>query len=95
MFGISYLLFPWGKILQVVALVHYFRRRPNGFWIFVIFFGGFLGALVYLVVEMLPDAGLLRQTYQGYGRRSRIAVVERDILDNPSAANLEELGEVY
>jgi hypothetical protein len=95
MFGVSYLFFPWGMILQVIALAHFFRRRPNGFWIWVIFFGGFLGALVYLVVEMLPDAGLLRHTYQGYGRRSRIAVVERDILDNPSAANLEELGELY
>ncbi len=82
-------------ILQVVALVHFFRRRPNGFWIWVIFFGGFLGALVYMVVEMLPDAGLLRHTYQGYGRRSRIAMVARAILDNPSAANLEELGELY
>ena len=95
MFGVSYLFFPWGMILQVIALVHFFRRRPNGFWIFVICFGGFLGALVYLVVEMLPDAGLLRHTYQGYGRRSRISMVERDILDNPSAANLEELGELY
>src|SRR6202047_1249005 len=95
MFGVSYLFFPWGMILQVIALVHFFRRRPNGFWIFVIFFGGPLGALVYLVVEMLPDAALLRHTYQGYGRRSRIAAVERDILDNPSAANLEELGELY
>ncbi len=95
MFGISHLFFPWGVILQVVALVHFFRRRPNGYWFFVIFFGGFLGALVYLVVEMAPDAGLLRHSYQGYGRRSRIAVVERDILSNPSAANLEELGELY
>jgi hypothetical protein len=95
MLGLHYLFYPWGLILQVVALVHFFRRRPNGFWIIVIFFGGFLGALVYVVVEMLPDAALLRHTYQGYGRRSRIAVVARDILDNPSAANLEELGELY
>jgi hypothetical protein len=95
MFGIGYLFFPWGMILQVLALVHFFRRRPGGFWLFVIFFGGFLGALVYLVVEILPDAGLLRHTYRGYGRRSRIAVVQRDILDNPSAANLEELGQLY
>jgi len=86
---------PHRFILQVVALVHFFRRHPSGFWFFVIFFGGFLGALVYLIVEMVPDAGLLRNTYQGYGRRSRIAAVETEILDNPSAANLEELGELY
>jgi len=32
---------------------------------------------------------------QGFGRRSRIQKVETDILDNPSAANYEELGELY
>jgi hypothetical protein len=94
-FRLGYLFYPWGLIVQAIALVHFFRRRPDGFWLWVIFFGGFLGALVYIVVEMLPDAGLLRGAYQGYGRKSRIATVERAILDNPSAANFEELGELY
>lgn len=93
--GLGYLFYPWGYIVQIVALVHFFRRRPGGFWFFVIFFGGLIGAAVYIVVEMLPDAGLLRHAYRGYGRRSRIAVVRTAILDNPSAANLEELGELY
>lgn len=95
LFRLSYLFYPWGMILQLVALVHFVRRRPQGFWLWVIFLGGFLGALVYMVAEMLPDAGLLRNTYRGYGRRSRIAVVETAILDNPSAANFEELGQLY
>ena len=95
LFRLSYLFYPWGFIVQLVALVHFFRRRPDGFWLWVIFFGGFLGALVYILAEMLPDAQLLRSTYQGYGRRSRIAAVEGAILDNPSAANFEELGELY
>lgn len=94
-FRLGYLFYPWGIILQLVALVHFVRRRPDGFWLWVIFLGGFLGALVYIVAEMLPDAGLLRNVYQGYGRESRISVVERAILDNPSAANFEELGELY
>jgi hypothetical protein len=93
--GLGYLFYPWGLIAQVVALVHFFRRRPSGFWIWIIFFGGFIGAVVYIVAEMLPDAGLLGHVYRGYGRRSRIATVEMAILDNPSAANLEELGELY
>jgi hypothetical protein len=92
---LSYLFYPWGFIVQLVALVHFFRRRPDGFWLWVIFFGGFLGALVYIVAEALPDARLLQNVYQGYGRRSRIASVETAILDNPSAANFEELGELY
>src|SRR5579862_5505685 len=83
-FRLGYLFYPWGFIVQLLALAHFFRRRPDGFWLFVIFFGGFLGALVYLVAEVLPDAGLLRGLYQGYGRKSRIAIVETAILDNPS-----------
>src|ERR1022692_2974719 len=95
LFRLGYLFYPWGFIVQLVALVHFFRRRPDGFWLWVIFFGGFLGALVYIVVEMLPDAGLLRHAYRGYGRRSRISIVRTAILDSPSPANFEELGELY
>jgi hypothetical protein len=95
MFGFGNLFYPWGFLVQALALVHFFRRRPEGYWLWIIFLGGSLGALVYLVVEALPDAGLLRGVYQGYGRRSRITTVETAILDNPSAANLEELGELY
>src|ERR1700694_2020305 len=94
-FRLGYLFYPWGFIVQLVALVHFFRRRPDGFWLWVIFFGGFLGALVYIVAEMLPDAGLLRNVYRGSGRKTRIYGVETAIIDNPSAANLEELGELY
>lgn len=94
-FRLGYLFYPWGFIVQLVALVHFIRRRPDGFWLWVIFIGGFPGAAVYIVAEMLPDAGLLRNLYQGYGRKSRIAAVETAIIDNPSAANFEELGELY
>jgi hypothetical protein len=94
-FRLGYLFYPWGFVVQLVALVHFVRRRPDGFWLWVIFFGGFLGALVYIVAEVLPDASLLRNVYQGHGRKSRIATVETAILDNPSAANFEELGELY
>src|SRR6202007_419441 len=44
---------------------------------------------------MLPDLGLLRGVVQGFGRRSRIQKLETAILDNPSPANYEELGELY
>jgi hypothetical protein len=94
-FRLGYLFYPWGFIVQVVALVHFVRRRPEGFWLWVIFIGGFLGASAYIVAEVLPDAGLLRNFYRGYGRKARIATVETAILDNPSAANFEELGELY
>jgi hypothetical protein len=94
MFGLNQLFYPWGLILQGIALVHFVRRRPDNFWFFVIFFGSFLGAAVYIVVEVIPDASLLRDFFQRFGRRSRIDALETQILDNPSAGNYEELGEL-
>jgi hypothetical protein len=95
MFGLGYLFYPWGFVVQIVAIVHFLRRRPEGYWFYIILFGGFLGASVYIVAEVLPDITLLRDVMQGFGRRSRIQTVETQILDNPSAGNYEELGELY
>ncbi len=95
MFGLSHLFYPWGFLVQILAIVHFVRRRPENYWFFIIFFGGFLGAGIYIVAEVLPDLGLLRGVVQGFGRKSRIQTVETQILDNPSAANYEELGELY
>ena len=81
--------------MQIFAIVHFVRRRPENYWFYVIFFGGWLGGAVYIVAEVIPDLGLLRGVFQGFGRRSRIQKVETDILDNPSPANYEELGELY
>src|SRR6266404_1033499 len=95
MFGLSHLFYPWGFLVQIFAIVHFVRRRPENYWFYVIFFGGWLGGAVYIVAEVIPDLGLLRGVFQGFGRRSRIQKVETDILDNPSPANYEELGELY
>jgi tetratricopeptide (TPR) repeat protein len=92
---LGHLMYPWGLILQGIALWHFVKRRPDGFWLWVIIFGGPLGAGVYVVAEMIPDLGLLRGTFQGFGRKSRIQTLEAQILDNPSAGNLEELAELY
>ena len=58
-------------------------------------FGGGLGALVYIAVEVLPDMGLLRQSFRAFPRRRRIRELEAAILDNPSAGNYEELADLY
>lgn len=94
MFGLGYLFYPWGFLLQILAIVHFVRRRPENYWFYIIFFGGFLGASVYIVAEVLPDLGLLRGVLQGFGQRSRIQLLQTQILDNPSAGNYEELGEL-
>jgi hypothetical protein len=84
----------WSIALRIVAIVHFIRRRPDWFWIWVILFH-WVGALVYILVEVIPDAGLLRGSFQVFPRRRRIHELERIILDNPSAGNYEELGLLY
>ena len=84
----------WSIALRIVAIVHFIRRRPDWFWIWVILFH-WVGALVYILVEVIPDAGLLRGSFQVFPRRRRIRELERIILDNPSAGNYEELGLLY
>lgn len=84
----------WGIALRVVAMVHFIKRRPDYYWIWVILFH-WVGALVYIVVEVIPDAGMLRSGFQVFPRRQRIKELQRVILDNPSAGNYEELGLLY
>jgi len=84
----------WSIALRIVAIVHFIRRRPDFFWIWVILFH-WVGALVYIAVEVIPDAGLLRTSFQVFPRHRRIHELERAVLDNPSAGNYEELGLLY
>ena len=88
------LFYPYGIILQAIALVHFARRRPDTYWIWIILMGGGLGALIYIVAEVIPDAGLLRGTFQVFPRRQRIKELQIAILDNPSVGNYEELGDL-
>src|SRR6266540_4129181 len=93
--GFFSLFFPWGTLLQVLAMVHFFRRRPETYWMFVILFLGPMGAFVYLLVEVLPDATLLRHSFDAFGRRKRINHLEALVLQNPSPGNYEELADLY
>jgi len=94
--GLLFFVFSWwGILLQAFAIVHFIRRRPDTFWLFIILIGGWLGALVYIVAEVIPDAGLMRQSFKAFPRRKRIHELESAILDNPSAGNYEELADLY
>ncbi len=93
--GFYSLFFPWNVILQAIAIVHFIRRRPDTYWLWIILIGGGLGAAVYIFVEVLPDLGLLRQSFKVFPRRRRIRELEAIILDNPSAGNYEELADLY
>jgi hypothetical protein len=88
-------LFPWGVIFQGLALVHFIRRRPDNTWLWAIIFLGPPGAIIYLIVEALPDVSLLRQSFDSYGRRKRIGLLEALVRENPAPGNYEELAELY
>ena len=87
--------FQWGLLLQALAIVHFIRRRPDTFWLYVIIFLGGLGAFVYILIEVVPDLGLLRQAFDAHGRRKRINMLEALVLENPASGNYEELGDLY
>src|SRR5215510_8704754 len=93
--ALSGLFYPWGFVLQALAILHFIRRRPDTYWLWIILIGGGLGALVYIAAEVAPDASLLRNAYDAMGRRRRIRDLETAVLDNPSVGNLEELADQY
>ena len=92
--GLSDLFYPWGFILQLLALLHFFRRRPDGFWFFVILFFGALGALIYFIAEVVPDFDLLRASFRRAARRRRVKELEAIVEENGAVGNLEELADL-
>jgi len=93
--GFIGLFYPWGILLQALAIVHFIRRRPETIWFYVILFLGPLGAMAYILLEVVPDLGLLRHSFEGFGRRKRIGRLEAVVTENPSPGNYEELGDLY
>jgi hypothetical protein len=93
--GLLFLFYPWGIILQAIAIVHFIRRRPDTYWLWIIILFGGIGALIYIFAEVVPDVGILREAFHGVSRRKRMQELWALIQDNPSAGNYEELGDLY
>ena len=55
---LTHLFYPWGLLLQAGAIIHFIRRRPDTYWLYIILFLGPSGAIVYLFAEVFPDVGL-------------------------------------
>ena len=91
---LGHLFYPWGFVLQALAIVHFIRRRPEGYWLFVILIGGALGALIYFVVEVIPDFGLLRAWFQRAGRKRRLSELDAIVKENDAIGNVEELADM-
>ena len=89
------LFYPYGIVLQALAIAHFVRRRPDTYWLWIILMGGGVGALVYIMIQVVPDARLLGGALQVFPRRKRIKQLEAMVTDNPSVGNYEELGDLY
>jgi hypothetical protein len=87
--------FPWylGVLFQVLMMVHFFRRRPEGYWFFVILFLGPLGALVYFVIEVLPDLRVKPPWLARMERRRRRQWLEHVVAETPALEHIQELAE--
>ena len=93
---LNHLLYPWGWILTGVAILHFIRRRPDTFWLYIILFLGPIGAAVYLAAEALPDMGVLSQSsFKAFPRRRKIKELVGLVQHNASPGNFEELGDLY
>lgn len=88
-------LYGIGGVLIILALIHFIRRRPDFFWLFVILFLGPIGAIIYLVVEAIPDFSANRGEIAWLERRRRTHRLEAEVRQNPTAGNFEELGMLY
>lgn len=85
---------PLSVILVLMALLHFIKRRPDMYWLWIIIIGGPIGSLIYLAMEAVPDLRL-NHSFQWIQRRKRLKQLETAVLDNPSVGNYEELGEIH
>ncbi len=83
-----------GLIVMAAALIHFVRRQPESYWLWVILLLGPIGSLIYLATQALPE---LRDpgAFKFVGRGRRIRELEYAVSQNPSAGNYEELGQLY
>jgi hypothetical protein len=82
----------FGVALTAMALIHFVRKQPSYFWLWVILFGfPPVGALIYLAFEAAPELGD-PGTFRFLERNRRMREVEMAIRQNPSAGNYEDLG---
>jgi len=83
-----------GLIVMAAALIHFVRRQPESYWLWVILLLGPIGSLIYLATQALPE---LRDpgAFKFVGRGRRIRDLEYAVSQNPSAGNYEELGQLY
>jgi hypothetical protein len=89
------LFYPYGFILQAMALIHFARRRPDNFWLWIIIMGGGLGAFVYILVQVVPDAPLLRDCLPGDSQAEADQGARRTRAGQSVGGELRGVGDLY
>ena len=89
-------------ILQVLCILHVVRKGRDRMWIYIILFLPFLGAIAYLIAEILPtlrSRSLLENANQQIGNiflpSRRIQILEEQIALADTYQNRMLLGEAY
>jgi len=83
-----------GIVFQVLMIIHYFRNRPEFWWLFVIFFFGPLGALIYFVVEVVPGMSWKPPVVERFERARRKQWLERVTAESPSQESVAQLAQI-
>jgi hypothetical protein len=83
-----------GAIFQVLMIVHFFRNRPEFYWLFVIFFLGPIGAGVYFVVEVMPGMRWKLPVLEAWERSRRKQWYEKLVKESPSQEALGQLASI-
>jgi hypothetical protein len=83
-----------GAIFQVLMIVHFFRNRPEYYWLFVIFFLGPIGAAGYFVVEVMPGMRWKLPVFERWERSRRKQWYEKLVKESPSQEALGQLAAI-
>ncbi len=84
-----------GVLFQVLMVVHFIRNRPAFYWLFVIFFFGPIGAVVYFFVEVMPGMSWKLPVIERWERRRRKQWYEKLVRESPSQEALGQLAAIY
>src|SRR2546425_2701108 len=93
--GLYFFLFPWNFIIQGIAIVHFIRRRPDTFWLWIILIGGGVGGPGFIAVGGGPGARFFRPSFKGFSPRQRNPEIGYALLGNSSPGKYEKNADFF
>ncbi len=87
-----------GFVPQILALIHFFRNRPEGYWFWIIIFFGPIGPIIYFFAVVISSEGAVDiegKFKAGMKERKRVKLLEaKDAAGEALPYDLHELGEL-